>query len=201
MSTNNSQGFFRWDSRARLPRAEVEKPNEAVKVEGKRAPQLPGLMHFEKQNFYTLREELFATGKLFEDPLFPASQSSIYYSTPPPIQGTIEWKRPSVRTTRTFICRCPSSTSTSTKVYSHWPLPSTSLIRTIRCISAHVSVDACTPYSVLCTLCTVLCAGVCEGPALCGGRCQPLRRRAGRSRCVLGSSVPRKVFCSHTLMR
>ena len=101
MSTN-LQSFFRWDSRARLPRAEVEKPKEPVKVEGKRAPQLPGLGHYEKQNFYTLREEFFAAGKLFEDPLFPASQASIYYSTPPPIKGTIEWKRPSVRTTHAF---------------------------------------------------------------------------------------------------
>ncbi|XP_051900506.1 calpain-5-like isoform X2 [Pristis pectinata] len=47
---------------------------------------------FKDQNFRVLRRECQRRGVLFEDPLFPASDDSVYYLRPPP--GTIEWKRP-----------------------------------------------------------------------------------------------------------
>lgn len=40
------------------------------------------------------REECLKTGKLFEDPDFPAVNTSIFYSKTPP--KPFEWKRPSV---------------------------------------------------------------------------------------------------------
>ncbi|XP_012232198.1 calpain-B-like isoform X4 [Linepithema humile] len=44
------------------------------------------------QDFNTLRRECLATGRLFEDPEFPADDSSLYYSRRP--DRYIEWKRP-----------------------------------------------------------------------------------------------------------
>ena len=46
------------------------------------------------QDFYKLREAHLAAGTLFEDPTFPASDSSIFYSRRPP--RPFEWKRPTV---------------------------------------------------------------------------------------------------------
>ncbi|CAL7948381.1 unnamed protein product [Xylocopa violacea] len=44
------------------------------------------------QDFNTLRRECLSTGSLFEDPEFPASDSSLYFSRRP--DRYIEWKRP-----------------------------------------------------------------------------------------------------------
>ncbi|XP_018368105.1 PREDICTED: calpain-A-like isoform X3 [Trachymyrmex cornetzi] len=46
----------------------------------------------EVQDFNTLRRECLATGRLFEDPEFPANDSSLYFSRRP--DRYIEWKRP-----------------------------------------------------------------------------------------------------------
>uniref|UniRef100_A0A4D5R9T0 Calpain B n=1 Tax=Scolopendra viridis TaxID=118503 RepID=A0A4D5R9T0_SCOVI len=45
------------------------------------------------QDFYKLRRQCLSDGILFEDPEFPAQDSSIYYSRSPP--RPFEWKRPS----------------------------------------------------------------------------------------------------------
>ncbi|XP_032686633.1 calpain-A isoform X4 [Odontomachus brunneus] len=46
----------------------------------------------EIQDFNTLRRECLETGRLFEDPEFPATDSSLYFSRRP--DRYIEWKRP-----------------------------------------------------------------------------------------------------------
>ncbi|KIH47322.1 hypothetical protein ANCDUO_22621 [Ancylostoma duodenale] len=46
-------------------------------------------------NFYDERKKCIDNGVLFEDPEFPATDSSIYYDTRP--EGKIEWKRPWVK--------------------------------------------------------------------------------------------------------
>lgn len=46
------------------------------------------------KSFEQLRSECLQTGVLFEDPDFPAVDSSLYYSQSVPVQ--IEWKRPTV---------------------------------------------------------------------------------------------------------
>ncbi|XP_018306166.1 calpain-B isoform X4 [Mycetomoellerius zeteki] len=46
----------------------------------------------EVQDFNTLRRECLETGRLFEDPEFPANDSSLYFSRRP--DRYIEWKRP-----------------------------------------------------------------------------------------------------------
>uniref|UniRef100_A0A182MKG2 Calpain catalytic domain-containing protein n=1 Tax=Anopheles culicifacies TaxID=139723 RepID=A0A182MKG2_9DIPT len=51
--------------------------------------------HPAKQNFQTIRALCLTTGKLFEDPDFPANNFSIYRSIPPQNgERYIEWKRP-----------------------------------------------------------------------------------------------------------
>lgn len=47
------------------------------------------------QDFNQLRQECLSGGHLFEDPEFPASDSSLYYSKRP--DRYIEWKRPMVQ--------------------------------------------------------------------------------------------------------
>lgn len=47
------------------------------------------------QDYQKLREECLSTGTLFEDPEFPADDSSLYFSKRP--DRYIEWKRPMVR--------------------------------------------------------------------------------------------------------
>lgn len=47
------------------------------------------------QDFNALRNECLEHGILFEDPEFPANDSSLFYSTRP--DRHIEWRRPSVR--------------------------------------------------------------------------------------------------------
>lgn len=46
------------------------------------------------KSFEQLRSECLQEGVLFEDPDFPAVDSSLYYSQSVPVQ--IEWKRPTV---------------------------------------------------------------------------------------------------------
>lgn len=46
------------------------------------------------KSFEQLRQECLQNGVLFEDPDFPATDSSLFYSQSVPVQ--IEWKRPKV---------------------------------------------------------------------------------------------------------
>ncbi|XP_057301622.1 calpain-5-like [Hydractinia symbiolongicarpus] len=48
--------------------------------------------NFKNQDFKSLRAECVTNGRLFEDPEFPATNSSLYFSKQPPF--TAEWKRP-----------------------------------------------------------------------------------------------------------
>lgn len=48
------------------------------------------------KNFLELKDKYVRKKVVFEDPLFPADNSSLFYSCPPPIK--VEWKRPSVST-------------------------------------------------------------------------------------------------------
>ena len=47
--------------------------------------------------FDSIKAECLENGTLWEDPDFPAEDSSIYFENPPSVRGDIEWKRPSVR--------------------------------------------------------------------------------------------------------
>ncbi|XP_042336332.1 calpain-6 [Sceloporus undulatus] len=47
---------------------------------------------FKNQEYQQLKQQCLQQRKLFEDPEFPASDKSLFYSTAPP--GRIEWKRP-----------------------------------------------------------------------------------------------------------
>ena len=47
------------------------------------------------KSFEQLRQECLREGVLFEDPDFPAADSSLFFSQSVPVQ--IEWKRPTVR--------------------------------------------------------------------------------------------------------
>ena len=46
------------------------------------------------QDFYKLRDQLYKSSKLFEDPKFPANNDSLYFSQAP--KRNIIWKRPLV---------------------------------------------------------------------------------------------------------
>lgn len=48
------------------------------------------------RSFEQLRQECLQKGVLFEDPDFPATDSSLFFSQSAPV--AIEWKRPTVRT-------------------------------------------------------------------------------------------------------
>jgi hypothetical protein len=48
------------------------------------------------KNYQELRDECLSKGILFEDPDFPATDKTIFYSRPCP--RPFEWKRPKVRT-------------------------------------------------------------------------------------------------------
>lgn len=50
------------------------------------------VVHFQDQHYDRLRNQCRQQGRLFEDPNFPASNHSLYYSRSPP--GVVEWKRP-----------------------------------------------------------------------------------------------------------
>ncbi|KAF7244964.1 Calpain-5, partial [Varanus komodoensis] len=49
---------------------------------------------FKNQKYQELKQQCLEQGKLFEDPEFPASDASLFYSGPPP--EPVEWKRPKV---------------------------------------------------------------------------------------------------------
>ncbi len=49
---------------------------------GKKKKELPPPTAFRGQDFCKLRQELATSGKLFEDPEFPAADSSLYFSHP-----------------------------------------------------------------------------------------------------------------------
>lgn len=55
------------------------------------------------KSFLELRDKYVAKGVIFEDPLFPADDSSLFYSQRPSMK--IEWKRPSVSTFRLSVPR------------------------------------------------------------------------------------------------
>lgn len=50
----------------------------------------------DRKSFEQLRQECLQKGILFEDPDFPATDSSLYFSQSVPV--AIEWKRPTVCT-------------------------------------------------------------------------------------------------------
>ncbi|MEQ2288216.1 hypothetical protein AMECASPLE_020477, partial [Ameca splendens] len=54
---------------------------------------------FENQHYADLKKLCIQTKTLFEDPEFPADNSSLFYSKPPP--GAVHWKRPGE------ICKAP----------------------------------------------------------------------------------------------
>ena len=54
------------------------------------------MVNYKGQDFYKLRAELARAGKLFEDPEFPASDPSLFFTKPP--RAGVVWKRPGVRT-------------------------------------------------------------------------------------------------------
>ncbi|XP_036380167.1 calpain-5-like [Megalops cyprinoides] len=47
---------------------------------------------YKNQRYSVLKQECKEAKKLFEDPEFPATHTSLFYRKPPP--GTVEWKRP-----------------------------------------------------------------------------------------------------------
>lgn len=49
---------------------------------------------FKNQHYADLKRDCLQKKKLFEDPEFPANNSSVFYREPPP--GTVQWKRPGV---------------------------------------------------------------------------------------------------------
>lgn len=49
---------------------------------------------YKNQHYTELKKDSIKDKKLFEDPEFPASSSSLYFKKPPP--GFVEWKRPGV---------------------------------------------------------------------------------------------------------
>ena len=53
-----------------------------------------GYKNYKNQDFKSLKDEWKSNGRLFEDPEFPAANSSLYFSKQPPF--TAEWKRPKV---------------------------------------------------------------------------------------------------------
>ena len=50
--------------------------------------------HRGSSNFDQIRMDCLRRGQMFEDPDFPASDASVYYSCNPPLR--LEWKRPAV---------------------------------------------------------------------------------------------------------
>lgn len=50
--------------------------------------------NFKNQDFKSLKSQCASNGQLFEDPEFPASDKSLYYSKQPSFKA--EWKRPKV---------------------------------------------------------------------------------------------------------
>lgn len=59
------------------------------------------------KTFLELRDKYVKKKVIFEDPLFPANDSSLFYSHKPPMK--IEWKRPSVSVPPTPIPRSPGN--------------------------------------------------------------------------------------------
>lgn len=49
---------------------------------------------YKNQHYHELKKDCIRDQKLFEDPEFPATSSSLYFKKPPP--GFVEWKRPGV---------------------------------------------------------------------------------------------------------
>lgn len=52
---------------------------------------------YKNQQYHELKNDCIRASKLFEDPEFPATSSSLYFKKPPP--GFVEWKRPRVSST------------------------------------------------------------------------------------------------------
>lgn len=52
---------------------------------------------YKNQQYCELRDDCIRDKKLFEDPEFPATSSSLYFKKAPP--GFVEWKRPGVSST------------------------------------------------------------------------------------------------------
>lgn len=56
---------------------------------------------FANQDYHKLKRECHTTGRLFEDPQFPANYSSLFFGGLAKVVG-VEWRRPKV-------CSCPLS--------------------------------------------------------------------------------------------
>lgn len=89
---------FQLDTKAEYPNAgsnsiysAILSRNEAVK-DAKRL-----------KTFLELRDKYVEKNVMFEDPLFPADDSSLFYSSKPSMK--IEWKRPSVSASLQGSCR------------------------------------------------------------------------------------------------
>ncbi|KAM4748487.1 calpain-5-like [Rhinophrynus dorsalis] len=50
------------------------------------------VVHYHDQNYKNIKDGCQREGRLFEDPVFPANDSSLYYSQSPP--RAVEWRRP-----------------------------------------------------------------------------------------------------------
>ena len=69
------------------------------------AGKTDNIVNYKGQDFYKLRAENARAGKLFEDPEFPAADSSLFFKQPP--RAGIVWKRPGVPTLTThYTCLC-----------------------------------------------------------------------------------------------
>lgn len=70
---------------------------------------------YKNQQYRELKSDCIRDAKLFEDPEFPATSSSLYFKKPPP--GFVEWKRPgvssaSIHPSRIQIFASPEEVST-----------------------------------------------------------------------------------------
>lgn len=64
---------------------------------------------YKNQHYSELKKECIRDKKLFEDPEFPATSTSLYFRKAPP--GFVEWKRPKVSVNfQTFYLKPPFRT-------------------------------------------------------------------------------------------
>lgn len=61
------------------------------------------VLPYEGQSFSALRRQCRQNGRLFEDPLFPTSDQSLFYQSNR--IGRVTWKRPKVRKRRALLDR------------------------------------------------------------------------------------------------
>lgn len=71
---------------------------------------------YKNQHYAELRRNCIKDKKLFEDPEFPATNSSLFYSKSPP--GRVEWKRPGVRHEQKAVVHHQHPRDWNTKYYT-----------------------------------------------------------------------------------